>query len=92
MRHTIKVEDIREHVNHLLENQRTVTAVGQHYGTEFRLGVASVLEYVLRATGNYTGYRYLSEAQMVVKEPPGVILHTDPDANEFPDRSRRRYF
>jgi len=66
-RKTIKVQDVKEHCNHLLQLSDTAAnmagyGIDLHPGAEargFRAGVAAALEYVLLHTDNYHGFREL---------------------------------
>lgn len=90
-RKTIEVETVRQAVN-------TALATDTYNGRAHRLGAASLLEYVLHATGNYKGYSHLSAGQVPHGEKPGIDRSNQiVDENHvahgvaFPDDSRRYY-
>jgi len=81
-RKTIAVEDVRDMVNRALAFPDTFHRVeGMTPEQAMRIGVASLMEQILHATGNYRGFGYL------VSE-----LTEDGTLREGHDDSRRRYF
>ena len=94
-RASVKVDELREHVNGMLASS---TCSADH-----RQGMITVLQEVLHATKNYHGFSYLTKADVPYKEKPGIQLatHRDPisgllvcDSHSFDDTdpTRRRYF
>jgi hypothetical protein len=64
MRKTIDVATLTDSVNEMLAAGWT--------SQEERRGMCLVLERVLFKTGNYRGYRYLTEREVPVGEKPGI--------------------
>ena len=52
-RKTVKVEDIKNHVNGILESNNP------YYTKDFKSGVCIVLEEVLHLSGNYNGFMFI---------------------------------
>ena len=63
-RKTIKVEDLKNQVNQMLKTSDN--------NKEYRHGLMTVLESVLHATDNYSGFRYLLENEVPEGELPGI--------------------
>lgn len=88
-RKTIDVEQFREECNRLLACS---------YGTpDYRLGVATGLEWILMRTDNYKGFRYLLGTEVPTGEKPGIIWEEDQQGRQSPnfveaDETRRYYF
>lgn len=92
MRKTIPVEDVIEMVNNFLASNPDEPLSEKRKAR--REGASLVLEYILHATGNYEGFRYLSNLQGYVV--PGVFYDKDgplpyPERFENTDDSRRQY-
>jgi hypothetical protein len=83
-RKTFLVEALKRKVNH---RNRTSTCTAAA-----RDGWNSVLSDVLMETGNYKGFRYLTQEEVPPGYEPGGIWHEDPTKRLFPDESRREYF
>lgn len=84
-RKTFSVETFRTATN-------TALATDTYNGRAHRLGAASALEYVLHATDNYKGFRYLSVEEVPAGQIPGIMRDAITDDPRFPDDSRRFYF
>jgi hypothetical protein len=55
MRKTIQVSDVKEYCNNLMKNREDNI---HEFNSDFKMGVAYVLDYILNETGNYKGYNY----------------------------------
>lgn len=85
-RKTVAVADLLTAANTALAHTDTFGIAT----VDYRRGIASMLEHVLHATGNYRGFRYLSADDLPAGVPPGIIRDAD-GHHVFPDESRRRY-
>ena len=83
-RKTFSVETFRNATN-------TALATDTYNGRAHRLGAAMALEYVLHATDNYKGFRYLSRDEVPAGQAAGIIRDGN-GLSSFPDDSRRFYF
>ena len=86
-RKTINVEALKIEVNQMLAASTCDKAE--------REGMISVIEKVLMSTGNYRGYRYLSENEVPAFANPGIRLSDEvfvlPDATaRFKDTDHTR--
>jgi hypothetical protein len=92
-RKTVDVEFVKTLVNNMLEHG----AYDDDRHQQFRFGALTVLEEILHETGNYRGYGYLLQEQLLPTCRPGVnylngVPH--PDFEERfadTDNSRRVY-
>ena len=90
MKKTISVEKLKDTINSCLANSTCEP--------EVRHGMIFVLEHVLFETGNYEGYKYLSQDQVREDMLPGVRYGSDgnilPYEQRFvdTDSTRRHYF
>ena len=82
-RKTFKVQELIDLVNYRNKNSKSTR--------DFRNGANAVLEIVLEESGNYNGFRYLTQDEVPEGELCGVIL-SEEEGNQFPDTSRRFYF
>ena len=87
-RKTIGIENLRMMINDYLMN----TTDGPH-GRSERIAYISLIDRVLLDTGNYKGFRYLSEKDLRPGWKPGIRF----DENEKPhfddtDKTRVYYF
>lgn len=87
MRKTIRIGDLVDTVNLMLENSTC--------DPEVRRGMCSVVETVLHKTDNYDGFRYLNHLEVPEGCAPGKLVSgRDEDGNpifDFPDDTRRQY-
>ena len=91
-RKTFSVENMRLEVNERL--RRSVCPA------EARQGLCDALEYVLHASGNYRGFRYLWKHDVPTGHLPGIVVNglieTTPPELRFAkgtvDETRREYF
>ena len=87
-RKTLDVEDLINTINHVLRT---------HVGSiDHRKGVQNTIEYVLHKTGNYKGFRYLTNDEVPAGELPGVRYSDDgilpyPERFENTDSTRVQY-
>lgn len=81
-RKTHSVAALIEQANYSLEHDE--------HGPEFRKGVMMMLEKVLFDTGNYKGFRYLTEEEVPKGQEPGIRKVAE--KNVFPDTTRVRYY
>lgn len=89
MKKTVKVENLRDTINDMLQNSTA--------SRDVRRGMMAVLETVLHETGNYRGFRYLTEVEVPDGCLPGItpgdiIINGVVQNNKFPDDSRVRYY
>ena len=63
-RKTISVSSLKQKVNKML-----ALSTGRH---SERFGMIQVLESILHETGNYRGFRYLTEREVPTGELPGI--------------------
>lgn len=88
-RKTFKVEDLVTAVNHNLRNGIDTA--------DTRYGMIALIEQVLHDSGNYKGYRYLTQAEIPSLFKPGIHTDANGDILPYPDRfkdiddSRREY-
>ena len=90
-RKTYDVEAIREESNRLLACS---------YGTpDYRLGVSTMVEWILMRSDNYKGFRYLTSDEVPKGEKPGIRgwldgPHGQNSVADFTDtdETRRYYF
>ena len=61
---TIQVEVLRNRINNTMK-----TDIGPHEG---RQSLLCLLEDILHETGNYRGYRYLTEKEVLLNARPGI--------------------
>jgi hypothetical protein len=78
-RKTIAVAEMTRRVNDMLMHG--------YSSREERIGMIQVLENILFATGNYRGYRYLTQREVPAGELPGINL--DEDGNPLSDLLER---
>jgi hypothetical protein len=89
-RKTINVTDLIETIN-------TSIAIST-CSAETRQGMMNVLEGVLHSTGNYRGFRYLTQDEVPVGEKPGINCFKSETENTYEsrflntDRTRVQYF
>ncbi len=61
-----------------------------------RQSLCCLLENILHETGNYRGFRYLTQAEVPADHLPGIIRGVVGDqgviTNVFPDNTRVQYF
>lgn len=89
---TFSVENMRMEINESLRRSTCTPDVRQ--------GLINALEYVLHASGNYHGFRYLWKHDVPTGELPGIVVNglietTPPEvrfANGTVDETRREYF
>lgn len=82
-RKTVDVADLKEWVNFQLGTSTS--------SPSFRMGLQSVLEQVLHGTGNYRGYRYLTEKEVPAGEKPGIRYEASGDKFWNTDKTRVHY-
>jgi hypothetical protein len=88
-RRTYDVDKIKEEGNRLLACS---------YGTpDYRLGVATMMEWILMRAEQYHGFRYLLGTEVPDGEKPGIIWEEDQQGRQEPnfvgaDETRRYYF
>jgi hypothetical protein len=63
-RKTINVDELRDKTNEMLAKSTC--------SPDVRQGTIDILEYVLHETGNYKGFRYLTEREVPDMHLPGV--------------------
>jgi hypothetical protein len=68
MRKTINIESVRTLVNNMLRDSHQ----DDHVDRAYREGAISVLENLLHDTGNYRGFRYLTQDELFKNCIPGV--------------------
>lgn len=89
-RKTVSVESIVDQVNTSLK-ESTCSA-------DIRLGMCTVVEQVLMASGNYNGFRYLDKNEVPKGQLPGVRIDEDGQCLTYEERfantddSRRQYY
>jgi len=90
-RKTFEVEAVLDHVNNMLKTN--------YWSKETRIGMFLVLENILHNTGNYNGFRYLSNLEVGDGMLPGVrfdeetrLILTYPERFENTDDTRREYY
>jgi len=87
-RKTVNVADLIVDVNYTL-SQSTCSP-------DVRQGAINVLEYVLHATGNYRGFRYLTAKEVPADQLPGINYGVDDADYEArfanTDKTRVQYF
>ena len=78
---TFQVEEVKSKFNDMLKNGTQ--------SKEERYGLISALEMILKDSGNYNGFMYLSERDVPKDELPGIR-----ENNDFTntDETRRKYF
>lgn len=89
-RKTVKVETVVGYVNSMLQHSFGSCT------TDERMGMIDVLEQILHDTGNYKGYRYLTQDEVPAGEKPGIYYAGDmpapyPERFKDTDHSRRAY-
>jgi hypothetical protein len=89
-RKTVQVSSVIEYVNNMLRNSFGAVT------SEERLGMIDVLEQILHDTGNYRGYRYLTQEEVPSGEKPGIHYAGDmpapyPERFKDTDHTRRAY-
>ena len=72
MRKTINVESVRTFVNRMLRDSHQSDHLDGKSDTSFREGAISVLEEILHDSGNYKGFRYLTQDEVFNDCLPGV--------------------
>ena len=88
-RKTFKVEDLVKVVNHNLCNGGDTA--------DTRIGMIALIEQVLHDSGNYKGYRYLTQAEIPSPHKPGIHVDVNGDILPYPNRfkdtddTRREY-
>ena len=88
-RKTFKVEDLVKVVNHSLRNGGDTA--------DTRIGMIALIEQVLHDSGNYKGYRYLTQAEIPSPHKPGIQVDENGEVLPYPDRfkdtddTRREY-
>lgn len=91
MRKTINIEVVREKVNRMLRDSHQ----DDHVDRAYREGVISILEDILHDTGNYKGFRYLTQDELFTNCIPGVRRGEDLSYEEKfinTDGTRRYYY
>lgn len=89
-RKTVSVEAIVDQVNTSLKESTC--------SSETRMGMCTVLEQVLMASGNYNGFRYLDQNEVPKDQLPGVRVGDNGDCLTYEERfantdeSRRQYY
>jgi hypothetical protein len=92
-RKTIEVELVKKLVNDMLE----FSAYDDDRHQQFRFGAITLLEEILHITGNYKGYGYLTQEDLLPDCRPGVnylngVPHPDYEERfKDVDNSRRVY-
>ena len=87
---TIKIDQLREHVNTSLKISTDTP--------DMRQGKILLLEAILHLTGNYNGYRFLQQEEVPKGQLPGIRIDSDSDGitelNPFfnTDPTRVRYY
>lgn len=79
-RKTVDVEFVKNLVNDMLQN----SAYDNDRHQQFRLGAIVVLEEILHVTGNYKGYGYLLQEDVLPDCRPGVNYVTNGDGIRVP--------
>ena len=92
-RKTVEIDEIKNHINTILSLDGM--------GKEYRWGVIQVLSNLLHNTGNYQGWRYLSNNDIAaagLKYTPGIRYDADNNLLEYDERfkntdeTRRQYY
>ena len=86
-RKTINVAEVRYTVNHILATATTDDDKHRQY----RMGMILLLEDMLMQTGNYKGYAYLTQDEIIPDCRPGV-RYEDGKANFIDTDDTRRYY
>lgn len=89
---TYPVDQMRRDINESLKHSVC--------SSDVRQGLCNALEYVLHASGNYHGFRYLWKDEVPTDELPGIVVNglienTPPEvrfAKGTVDETRREYF
>ena len=88
MKKTIKIDDLKDFVN----NQLATNIDRGSVGSQYRMGLITVLEHFLLQTNNYKGYSYLRQHQVPPQQLAGIIFDKTGDQKHvYPDESRRYY-
>lgn len=95
MRKTINIESVRVLVNQMLRDSHQSDHLCDKSDISFREGAISVLEEILHDSGNYRGFRYLTEDEVFKDCLPGVRRGEDLSYEEKfnnTDETRRYYY
>ena len=68
MRKTFNVDAYRKMVNHSLALSEC--------SSDVRQGIINMLEEILHQTGNYKGFRYLMQGQVLPGQKPGINVNS----------------
>jgi len=82
-RKTISVDRVKELANQMLANSHDSCGASP----EYRESITALISSILHETGNYKGFRYLSDSET----PAGESFGIDDDLKIY-DRTRRAYF
>jgi hypothetical protein len=84
---TIKVDELKSMINLAIASDCSLRS-------EVRAAYANLLEQVLNNTGNYKGYRYLTENEIPVGFKPGIRTWSTSAEKRFDntDNTRVEYF
>ena len=87
-RKTINVAEVRYTVNHIL-----ATAIhDDDKHRQYRMGMILLLEDILMQTGNYKGYSYLTQDEIIPDCRPGVRYENGKSNFVDTDDTRRNYY
>lgn len=91
MRKTVEIESLVDYVNGILASERNDTEA-----RDMRKGAILVLEQALFLSGNYEGYRYLTNNELPDNIKPGVRFNGTqildyPERFDDTDDTRRMY-
>jgi hypothetical protein len=83
---TVGVQIVKNAVNSMLKYSEC--------SSDIRTGQILVLERILNDTGNYQGFKYLSESEVPTGKLPGIRLNVDQSSDlkfQETDSTRREY-
>lgn len=86
-RKTINVAEVLNTVNHVLAD----SAYDDDRHQQYRMGMCILLEDILHKTGNYKGYSYLTQDEIVPDCRPGVRYENGNAEFVDTDETRRHY-
>lgn len=85
MRKTFSVKDFKDHINRELK-------ADDDFPKDHRRGLIDALELVLRQTGNYQGFRYLTKEEIPVNQLPGIYWINNNPVFDNTDSTRVHYY
>ena len=87
-RKTINVAEVRYTVNNILKD----SAYDDDRHQQWRMGMILLLEDILHKTGNYKGYSYLTQDEIIPDCRPGVRYENGKSNFVDTDDTRRYYY